>query len=421
MKIIRLLLISVMLFLPFIAYAEDRVPPQIVSLKWVNHNNNDYVYSGDNLDVYVMTDSPNNTVFGWYSSIENLGPTGGDGYWIQGENNGDGSFVIHYTLKTTTNTFKKVPIPVIIYVYGTFSQQITNDTLRLVINYPKDNPVTPAKPQVPAPAAAPAKVTISTEKFIQTCGSMGNTTILENEKDKKSVDFQIDCPKYGVLHFADKLDLSGELKADFLDRVAGALEVGPNTFGLDNSKLPTVGTGTVEVTINNLSYLSEPKIKAGTEETSIAETTYSAENKNIIFKASKIDKFLALPEINLNNQSQTVNKSGFTINGKANDANAKIEIILNGSKQENITTGADGTFSKTIMLADGKNTILVSASNSTGVSSIQSINIEYKMLILDKIISYASNTWYLIIAGLILIGLNIYGVWLFRRSSKLKK
>jgi hypothetical protein len=416
-------------FMPIIAKAEDipqvSIPPQITSLKWLNHQNNDYVYKGDNLDTYVMTNNKNNVVYGWYNSIEGGNPSASnDGTWVKGESNQDGSFTIRYSLQTDQNRWGKVPIPVIVYVYGqngasgVMNQQITNDTLRLIINYPKitANPKTTTTTNTAIP-----KLVISQAKFVETCGSIGTTTILEDKKDLTQVDLIVDCPKYGLIHFADKLNLTSELKADFLDRVVASLNTKLNSFGIDSTKLPSVGIGAVEAKIYNMSYLSEPKLLTALADNTITELEYSPENKQLSFKATKNDLFRALPKITLETTAQTVKKSEFTINGKINDVTAKVKLLSNNKDQGEVVVNTDGSYSKSIILTEGKNNISVSSNNATGETELVSVEVQYNMPIVEKITATLKNNLFSIFGGFASLMIVLGGVFLTMRRKKLKK
>lgn len=66
--------------------------------------------------------------------------------------------------------------------------------------------------------------------------------------------------------------------------------------------------------------------------------------------------------------------SSLAVKGSTNDATSSpvsISITLNGADQGAVTVGSDGSFSKTITLAEGENTIVITATDSAGkVTSI---------------------------------------------------
>ena len=64
--------------------------------------------------------------------------------------------------------------------------------------------------------------------------------------------------------------------------------------------------------------------------------------------------------------------STLNVSGQTNDATSSpvsITIKLNGTDQDSVTVGSDGTFSKSVTLADGSNTIEVTATDAAGKTS----------------------------------------------------
>lgn len=60
------------------------------------------------------------------------------------------------------------------------------------------------------------------------------------------------------------------------------------------------------------------------------------------------------------------------VRGTTNDASSSpvtVKITLRGTDQGAITVGSDGAFSKTLTLAEGSNSIVITATDSAGKSS----------------------------------------------------
>lgn len=73
------------------------------------------------------------------------------------------------------------------------------------------------------------------------------------------------------------------------------------------------------------------------------------------------------------------NKSAVTVTGNTNDATSSpvtVTMTLNGSSVGAITVGTDGSFSKALTLAEGQNTIVVTAKDGAGKTSSVSISIK---------------------------------------------
>lgn len=70
--------------------------------------------------------------------------------------------------------------------------------------------------------------------------------------------------------------------------------------------------------------------------------------------------------------------ASLTVKGTTNDATSSpvvITITLNGADQGSVTVGSDGSFSKTITLAEGDNEIIITATDSAGKASSVTRNV----------------------------------------------
>ena len=66
------------------------------------------------------------------------------------------------------------------------------------------------------------------------------------------------------------------------------------------------------------------------------------------------------------------NASSLAVRGTTNDTSSSpvtVKITLNGADQGSVTVGSDGSFSKTLTLAEGANTIIITATDSAGKTS----------------------------------------------------
>lgn len=80
------------------------------------------------------------------------------------------------------------------------------------------------------------------------------------------------------------------------------------------------------------------------------------------------------PTINISSPTSgfVTNTPSLTIRGTTNDATSSpvtVKIKLGGTDQGTVTVGSDGSFSKTVTLAEGNNTIVVTATDAAGKSS----------------------------------------------------
>ena len=91
-----------------------------------------------------------------------------------------------------------------------------------------------------------------------------------------------------------------------------------------------------------------------------------AAQKKVTFKVDTVP-----PELSVSNPPEVLvtNKNQLSIAGETNDATSapcNITVKLNGTDQGAVTVSADGTFSKTVTLAEGSNTIVARSTDSAG-------------------------------------------------------
>lgn len=80
------------------------------------------------------------------------------------------------------------------------------------------------------------------------------------------------------------------------------------------------------------------------------------------------------PTLNITSPAEGFITATASINivGKTNDATSSpvsVTVKLNGTDQGSVTVGSDGTFSKSVTLAEGNNTIVVTATDAAGKTS----------------------------------------------------
>lgn len=88
------------------------------------------------------------------------------------------------------------------------------------------------------------------------------------------------------------------------------------------------------------------------------------------------------PTLNVSSPSETLitNQQTCAVTGITNDATsglASVNITLNGTDQGTVTVGSDGAFTKSVTLAKGENTIIVTAKDKAGKSSTVSRSVTY--------------------------------------------
>jgi hypothetical protein len=94
-----------------------------------------------------------------------------------------------------------------------------------------------------------------------------------------------------------------------------------------------------------------------------------AVEKSVTFKVDTIPPTL---NISAPTNELVTNTASITVRGNTNDASTSpvtVKITLNGTDQGAITVGGDGTFTKTLTLKEGTNTIVVTATDAAGKAS----------------------------------------------------
>ena len=86
------------------------------------------------------------------------------------------------------------------------------------------------------------------------------------------------------------------------------------------------------------------------------------------------------PTLNITSPTEgyIANKAALTVAGTTNDATSSpvtVKVKLNGADQGGVTVGAGGAFSKTVTLAEGANTIVITATDAAGKVSTVTRNV----------------------------------------------
>lgn len=94
-----------------------------------------------------------------------------------------------------------------------------------------------------------------------------------------------------------------------------------------------------------------------------------AEEKSVVFTVDTVPPVLV---VNSPAEGLVTALAAVAVSGKTNDATSSpvaVKIALNGADQGSITVGSDGSFSKTVQLAEGTNSIVVTATDAAGRST----------------------------------------------------
>lgn len=151
--------------------------------------------------------------------------------------------------------------------------------------------------------------------------------------------------------------------------------VNPDTIGITIDSGSKITSGITKTAITNgyqCSYAVSTALSDGSHTIKINASDYdgnSATQKTVNFSVDTVPPTLSVtsPANNLITNSQTI-----TVAGTTNDATSSpvtLTMKLNSGTAETVTVGSNGAFSKSLTLAKGTNTIVITAKDSAGKTS----------------------------------------------------
>lgn len=152
-------------------------------------------------------------------------------------------------------------------------------------------------------------------------------------------------------------------------------EAGGSGVNVNSVKVKLDGTevsGVGRVSTNQFSYTPATALSDGSHTVIINASDNdgnAAVAKSITFKVDTVPPTL---NISAPANEMVTNTASVVVRGNTNDASSSpvtVKITLAGVDQGTVTVGSDGTFTKTITLKEGANTIAVTATDSAGKAS----------------------------------------------------
>ena len=151
--------------------------------------------------------------------------------------------------------------------------------------------------------------------------------------------------------------------------------VNPGTIGITIDSGSKITSGITKTAITNgyqCSYAVSTALSDGSHTIKINASDYdgnAATQKTVNFSVDTVPPTLSVtsPANNLITNSQTI-----TVAGTTNDATSSpvtLTMKLNSGTAETVTVGSNGAFSKSLTLAEGTNTIVITAKDSAGKTS----------------------------------------------------
>lgn len=152
--------------------------------------------------------------------------------------------------------------------------------------------------------------------------------------------------------------------------------VNPDTIGITiDSSSKITGSSVVKTKIDNgysCSYTPSIALTDGNHTIKVDASDYdgnAATQKKVSFTVDTIAPTLSVtsPE-----EGMITNSNSVVVSGKTNDATSSpvtVLIKINGQSETNVTVNSDGSFSKTITIPSGVNTITIIATDAAGKST----------------------------------------------------
>lgn len=158
---------------------------------------------------------------------------------------------------------------------------------------------------------------------------------------------------------------------------------------VDNSVFTNTSAGVTVTSITNgysVKYVSTTALADGAHTVTLDCSDYDgnkATSKSVSFTTDTVAPVLTITQPAESNTY--VANSAFTVTGSTNDATssvATVKVKLNGVDQGTVTVNSSGNFSKAITLANGSNTVEVTATDKAGKSTTvrRTINLDTSSL-----------------------------------------
>lgn len=145
------------------------------------------------------------------------------------------------------------------------------------------------------------------------------------------------------------------------------------TVNLDGSAVPASQITHSAIT-NGYSFTYTPASALGNGSHTVTVNASDNDGNAAVEKSTTFTVDTIAPSLNVTSPQDGLitNSASVTVAGTTNDATSSpvtVSISLNGADQGAVTVGSDGSFSKSVTLANGENTIVVTATDQAGLST----------------------------------------------------
>lgn len=167
------------------------------------------------------------------------------------------------------------------------------------------------------------------------------------------------------------------------DEAAGSgVNLSTVKFKLDNTTYTATSAGMKYTGITNgyqFTFTPQATITDGKHSITINASDNDGNAATAVTASFTVDTVPPTLTVSSPTTGSITNKSAATVSGKTNDATSSpvsVTITLNGASVGSVTVGSDGSFSKAITLAEGQNTIVVTAKDGAGKTSSVTIKVK---------------------------------------------
>ena len=151
---------------------------------------------------------------------------------------------------------------------------------------------------------------------------------------------------------------------------------------VDSTTYTTSSTGMVSKGITNgyqFTFTPQTALKDGSHTITITASDNDGNAATVVSSTFTIDTVPPTLTISSPTAGLITNKTALNVTGKTNDATSSpitLTMTLNGTSLGTVTVGSDGSFTKAVTLAEGTNSIVVTAKDGAGQTTSITLSVK---------------------------------------------
>ena len=200
-----------------------------------------------------------------------------------------------------------------------------------------------------------------------TDSSLGNSLKLK-VKEKTAPVISVTAPTAGALITNNKPAITWKVTDDDSG-------VNPDTIGITIDSGSKITSGITKTAITNgysCSYTPSTALSDGSHTLKFDASDNDGNAASQVSRTFKIDTVPPTLSVTTPTSNMVTNQASITVSGITNDATSSpvtVTVKLNSGSAQSVSVGSDGSFSKSITLVEGTNTITVVATDGAGKST----------------------------------------------------